>query len=245
MSDYVTEMVELDKMRPHPQNYRQHPEDQLDQICQSIKEHGFYKNVVVARDYTILAGHGAVKACRKLGIAAVPVKKIDCDPFSAQALRIIVGDNEIARLGELDDRALTNMLKEISDADGGLGGTGFDKARLAALLAVTRPASEIADIDEAAEWVGMPEFVMTKNPLRLIVQFETEADREAFLTQVGALGESAPAGVLYKRDTSVSKTWSMWWPLRARHDNASLRFDEADPTLPLTGDDEVLDEVDL
>ncbi len=235
---YTTEMVAVDKMRPHPQNYRKHPEDQLEQIMQSIKEHGFYKNVVVARDYTILAGHGAVLASRRLGMEKVPVRKIDCDPFSAQAMRIIVGDNEIARLGELDDRALTNMLKEMAESDGGLLGTGFNKSQLAALVQLTRPASEIADIDEAAEWVGMPEYVPGKDPLRLIVQFDNEEQRIDLLTKVGALGEGAPAGVLYKRDSSTSKTWSMWWPLRERHDNASLRFDEADPELPLTAEED-------
>lgn len=216
--DFETENVALDKLRPHPQNYRAHPEDQIEQLAQSIKEHGVYKNVVVARDYTILAGHGAVLACRKLGYPTIPVYKVDCDPFSPKAIKIIIGDNSLSNLAEDDDRALTEMLKTLKESDD-LFGTGFDEQMLAGLLMVTRPESEIRTMNEAAEWVGMPEYTPVDLPIRLVISFDTEERREEFMKLINAtIIQKKSAGVL-------SKTWSIWWPERQKQDLASLRFD--------------------
>jgi ParB-like chromosome segregation protein Spo0J len=55
---FATEQASLTDLKPHPRNYRTHSDDQLKHLIQSIKEHGFYRNVVVIKDGTILAGHG-------------------------------------------------------------------------------------------------------------------------------------------------------------------------------------------
>ena len=55
---YPVEQFSPDQLKPHPRNYRDHPQDQIDHLIQSIRENGFYRNVVVANDNTILAGHG-------------------------------------------------------------------------------------------------------------------------------------------------------------------------------------------
>ena len=68
--DYTREavMTSVEDLTPHPQNYRDHPQDQIAHIVRSIEEHGFYRNVVVAKDNTILAGHGVVQAAQQLGM---------------------------------------------------------------------------------------------------------------------------------------------------------------------------------
>lgn len=55
---YDIEHVDPKRLKPHPRNYRGHPDDQLAHIERSIRDNGVYRNVLVARDYTILAGHG-------------------------------------------------------------------------------------------------------------------------------------------------------------------------------------------
>jgi ParB-like chromosome segregation protein Spo0J len=72
-SSLRAEFVPLASLKPHPRNYRIHPDDQLEHIIKSIQEHGFYRNVVAARDGTILAGHGVVQAALKMGLKGVPV----------------------------------------------------------------------------------------------------------------------------------------------------------------------------
>lgn len=59
-----TKKIDISSLKPHPKNYRQHPEDQLAHLVRSIKQNGVYKNIVVSSDMTILAGHGIAEACK-------------------------------------------------------------------------------------------------------------------------------------------------------------------------------------
>lgn len=179
---FQPEEVMLKDLQPHPKNYKGHPEDQLEHIIESIKRNGLYRNIVIAKDGTILAGHGVTLACRKIGLEKVPVIRLDIDPDSIAALKILAGDNEISNLGEVNDRALTNILKEIGETDiAGLVGTGFDKQTLAALVMVTRPASEIADKSAAAEWAGDSDYQPKPEVFRLTISFTNKTECEAFL----------------------------------------------------------------
>lgn len=131
----ATEVVAIAALRPHPRNYRRHPESQVAHIAESIRRHGFYRNVVVARDGTILAGHGVVEAARRAGLVEVPVYRLDVAPESPVALKVLTGDNELGRLAEADERALAEILKDVlRDDEVGLLGTGFDDATLGALV---------------------------------------------------------------------------------------------------------------
>jgi hypothetical protein len=215
-------MVALGDLKPHPRNYRVHLDDQLAHIVESLKEYGFYRNVVVARDGTILAGHGVVEAARRMELRAIPVIRLDLDSDDPRALKVLTGDNEIARIADVDDRALTELLKEIKDKDeAGLLGTGYDEQMLAALVMVTRPASEIANFDAAKEWVGMPDFDPGSKAFYLTVQFQNADDRLAFLKKAG-ISESRHS------EFSDGAHWSMWWPERDINDLASVQLVESD-----------------
>lgn len=217
MEQHKTETVTVDSLTPHPRNYRGHPEDQLAHIKRSIEENGVYRNVVISREGVILAGHGVVQAARELGIAEIPVVRLDVAADDIRALKVLAGDNYISHLSDDDDRLLTEVLKEIRDADS-LDGTGFDDRMLASLVMVTRHQSEIADFDAAAEWVGagMPEFDPGKPSIRASVEFLTEEDRDAFLKTLG-VGEDH----ITRRDGGALT--SFWWPPRPRNDLESVK----------------------
>jgi hypothetical protein len=120
---------------PHPRNYVTHPQDELEHIKASLQAHGVYKNIVIARDNTILAGHGLVEAARQIGLDTLPCRRLDIDPLDPRALQVLTGDNEIMHLRQIDDRALADLFLEIAEsADGGLLGTGYDETALAQLL---------------------------------------------------------------------------------------------------------------
>ena len=59
---YPVESVAIETLKAHPKNYKKHPIKQLEHLMKSIEEHGFYRNVIIAKDSTILAGHGVVQA---------------------------------------------------------------------------------------------------------------------------------------------------------------------------------------
>lgn len=125
-------LTPLASMRPHPANYNRHPEEQLRHLERSILEHGFYRNVILAEDGTILAGHGAVEAARRIGLREVPALTLPIHPDDPRALKVLAGDNQIAALAEVDESALAEILATIGEDD--LLGTGFDDASFRELL---------------------------------------------------------------------------------------------------------------
>ena len=211
------EYVAANELKPHPKNYREHPADQLEHIVQSIKENGHYRNVVIAKDGTILAGHGVVKASKQLNLETIPVVRLDLAPDDPKAVKVLTGDNEIAHLGVVDDRLLSELLKEVKESDiDGLLGTGYDDAMLANLVMVTRDSSEIKDFNAAAEWVGMPDFEAATPSTRLVLHFDDEQGRNSLIAELGVKVHK-PAG--------EGSAWSAKWPSRPDDDRASKRIE--------------------
>jgi hypothetical protein len=120
-----------------------------------------------------------VLAAESIGLETLPATRLNIEPDSVEALKILAGISEIGKLSDIDDRKLTELLKEVKDA-GGLEGTGYDEMQLANLLMVSRPAHEIADLNEAAEYVGLTDFEAEKDRPKIVISFETEAEREQF-----------------------------------------------------------------
>lgn len=218
---FKIEIVPIASLTPHERNYQTHPDDEIEHIIASLKTHGFYRNVVTAQNGTILAGHGVVEASKRLGYTHVPIIRTAYTPDDPYALKLLAGDNEIGHLAERDDRALTELLKELKDMDELLG-TGYDEAMLANLTFVTRPASEIEDLDAAAQWVGMPEYDADGDGrIQIIVNFATEEDRKEFCQLLGL-----EASKIAKEGAGKS----IWWPKQEKHDLASLHFTEREET---------------
>ena len=186
----------INTLKPHPRNYKKHPEDQIKHICKSIQENGIYRNIVITTDGTILAGHGVVLACEILKIDTVPTFQINI--------------NEIGHLADVDDRQLSEILKEILEEDDLLG-TGYDEMMLANLAFITRPESELSSINHAEEWVGLPEYERTLTPRTMTVSFENDTDRDSFAKHLGI--------------TITNKTKSIWWPHKDNDDVKSIRFE--------------------
>jgi hypothetical protein len=224
---HPTVLVRIRDLKPHPKNYRDHPEDQRRHIEESITEHGVYRNVVVAKDNTILAGHGVIATALEMGMETIPVVRLPIGPDDPHALKIIAGDNEIGKLSIVDDRALSELLKSIKDVDiKGLLGTGFDEMMLANLAFVTRAEGEIKDLNAAAEWAaaGMPAYVPTGLPtgqFRLLLSFQTDEERKRYVEKAGI--------IIHKM---LKEVWTAPWPPRPRDDINALRFKEKEGAKP-------------
>lgn len=201
MNIHKVDRMPIGMLKNHPKNYKSHPEDQLAHIMQSIKEHGFYRNVVLARDHTILAGHGVVQAATRLGATEIPVIVLDLDPDEPRAIKVMVGDNEISHLAEIDDQLLIEHLNALMTAEELLG-TGYDPQQLLAREMVCRPPDLLQPKNPESHWTdGMPEFEHGTEGCRLVVMFRTEQDRDQFV-------------VKHKIDIvkRQQQAWSAWWP---------------------------------
>jgi len=129
-------LVAIADLKPHPRNDGSHPPAEIAHLKASLTQHGIYRNVVIAQDGTLLAGHGVVEAARQVGYTHVPAERKPYGPDDPRALQILVGDNHIARLREQDDRMLAALLQGLAAEDpAALLGTGYDAEALAALVA--------------------------------------------------------------------------------------------------------------
>lgn len=122
-------------LKPHPANYRRHPEAQLAVLRDSIRVHGLQKPVVIQSDGTILAGHGLVEAAKLEGLEQVPVHVYD-GPYPDAFLAM---DNRSALLAEDDEKALSDLLTELQGR-GTLEASGYGDGDLEGLLgALSQP----------------------------------------------------------------------------------------------------------
>ena len=213
----------LDWFTDNPDNYRAHPADQQAVLQRSLRKFGVVKNVVARPDGTILCGHGIIAAAKAEGLADFPV--VIFEGTDAEAKALLITDNEISTMAMDDDRALTNLLKDLQDIDPELlEVTGFDSMKLAALVLVTRREDEIPDFDAALHWTGMPEVEerQCKTGVELIVRFETEEQRQEFMERNQLRNLSTGA------EKRSGATMSAWYPARPRDNPGSSRFADGD-----------------
>jgi len=117
-------MLNPAKLVPYERNPMQHPPEQIDLICRSIKEYGFTIPLLIDENNMILAGHGRQTAALKMGLTQVPaVRKSGLSENQKRAY--IMADNKIARNGEFDWRLISEELKALDEAGFDLALTGF------------------------------------------------------------------------------------------------------------------------
>lgn len=214
LKDLRWERKKLSELQAHPGNYRNHPPDQIEHIAQSIRQHGHYKNIVVSNDMYVLAGNGSFEACKVVGLSDVMVVVLPYKHDSVEALKVVAGDNEVGHLAEVDDRALTEILKYVKENDVlSLVGTGFDDAMLANLVYITRPESEVRDRSAARE-SGMPAFQPgDEKKIQLILTFRNTAERDSLIKRLGVFVSK-----------KVGEVSCALYPPSKKRDLSSVRF---------------------
>jgi DNA modification methylase len=109
-------------IEPYGKNAKKHPEKQVEQIANSIREFGFNQPIVVDANNVIIVGHGRYLAAHLLGMAMVPVLQMEIDEEKAKAYRL--ADNKLNE-SEWDMQLVIAELKELSLTSVDL--TGFDR----------------------------------------------------------------------------------------------------------------------
>jgi DNA modification methylase len=111
-------------IKPYSKNAKKHPDKQLKQIANSLKEFGWQQPIVVDKNGVIIVGHGRWFAYQKYpeGIKEPEIKVADLTEEQAKAYRL--ADNKLNE-SEWDIDLAIEDLKELSDEMFDL--TGFDK----------------------------------------------------------------------------------------------------------------------
>ena len=128
------EYVSTEELIPYARNSRTHSDEQVAQICASIKEFGFTNPVLIDAEGVIIAGHGRTIAAQRLKIKEVPCLRLS-HLTEAQKKAYVIADNKLALNAGWDDEMLALELGELSDLNFDLSLTGFGDDELDALLA--------------------------------------------------------------------------------------------------------------
>lgn len=108
-------------------NPRQHPQRQVNQLADSIREFGFVVPIVADDKQNVVIGHGRVLAAKNLSMDRVPV--IGLRHLSAAQLKAFrIADNRLAQHAHWDERLLGEEFLELNklDPDFDLSITGFN-----------------------------------------------------------------------------------------------------------------------
>lgn len=65
-------LIEISKLKLHPNNIKSHPEEQINNLCKLMKIVGFKDPIVVDKKFEVKAGHGRLLAAQQLGMTKVP-----------------------------------------------------------------------------------------------------------------------------------------------------------------------------
>jgi len=125
------EHVSIDKLNPNPKNARKHSPAQVRQIAESIKAFSFNVPLLVDDALQVVAGHGRLMACKRLGMTDVPVIRLR-HLTEAQIKAFGIAENRLVETGAWDDGLLGEVLAELSelDLDFSLETTGFTMAEI-------------------------------------------------------------------------------------------------------------------
>ena len=140
----------IDALILDPANPRLHSKKQIRQIANSITAFGFNVPVLVDAELKVIAGHGRILACDRLGITEVPTLRLE-HLSPAQARAFMIADNRLAEIAGWDDKLLAQQLKDLSllGLDFSLELTGFELGeidlRIASLEAAPHTGDDRAD----------------------------------------------------------------------------------------------------
>lgn len=118
------EIRKLSELKNYENNARIHPEEQIKEIADSIKQFGFNDPIEISEDGTILSGHGRVAAAILLELDEVPVV-IHAHLNDHQKKAYILAANRIQQSAKWDVEKLRIELLDLINFNSDLSLTGF------------------------------------------------------------------------------------------------------------------------
>src|SRR5687768_14903372 len=122
---------QISKLIPNARNARTHSEAQVDQIAASIREWGWTSPVLVNEAGVIIAGHGRLRAAKKLGLTEVPVM-VARGWTNAQIRAYALADNRLALDAGWDEAIVALEIAELQEIGFDIDLIGFTTSEIAA-----------------------------------------------------------------------------------------------------------------
>ena len=203
-------LVDISKLIPYINNARTHSDEQITKLRSSLREFGFINPVIIDKDYTIIAGHGRVKAAKAEGIKEVPCVLVD-HLTESQKKAYIIADNRMALDAGWDEELLKVELEALEGEAFDLSLTGFDEGELSDLFKEEEAEVEDDDYDlsealEKAAFVQRGD-VWTVGRHRLVCGDATNADDVTNLMdgkRANLILTDPPYGVSFKSKSGLT-----------------------------------------
>lgn len=142
------ELVDVGRLKQHPRNPNQ---GDLGAVMESVDTNGFWGAVIAQRSTGyVLAGNYRLMAARELKIDKLPTIWVDVD--DERALRVLVADNRVGRLGIDDKDILSDLLMQLALTNTGLDGLGYDGDDLDDMLNEMQKNDPIPKEPKAPKW---------------------------------------------------------------------------------------------
>lgn len=120
--------AKTESLIPYALNARDHGQQQVDRIANSIAQFGFNQPIVVDENSVVLVGHGRLEAAKKLGLKEVPVvRKTELTESQKKAYRIL--DNKLQNDSTWNFESLEVELEALAEEDFDLSSWGLDELR--------------------------------------------------------------------------------------------------------------------
>ena len=187
---------------PNEENPRTIRQERFEKLVNSIKnfpEMTDIRKIVVNTENKILGGNMRYRAMVEAGIKEIEVVVVDW-PEDKQK-EFIIKDNTEG--GEWDWERLANEWDESKLSEWGLD------------IPVWANVSKTDEINQTNEWEGMPQFNLAPDSSKLIIQFDTDEEREKYVEER-----------VIKINKKMASAWSTWYPERDRDDISSLKYEK-------------------
>ena len=116
------EYVPITEIKPYRRNAKLHPQEQIEQIKNSMKEFGNIDPIGVWHD-EIVEGHGRYEALKQMGVKEIPIIRLD-DLTDEQRKAYALAHKKLTMNSDFDVALLDTELAEIETIDMTL--LGFD-----------------------------------------------------------------------------------------------------------------------
>lgn len=123
----------IDDIKEYENNAKEHPDWQIEQIANSIKEFGFNDPIAINADNQIIEGHGRLLAAKKLGLSEVPCIVLN-GLTEVQERAYIIAHNKTTMNTDFDLDRLQYELNALKVEDFDLSLTGFSEYEIDSIL---------------------------------------------------------------------------------------------------------------
>lgn len=144
------EKVDIDKIMEYSGNVKEHPEWQIEQIKNSIKEFGFNDPIAIDENGIIIEGHGRLIALKKLGYKEVECIRLEHLTEEQKAAYAIV-HNKLTMNTDFDIEKLQYELNKLELSRFNLELLGFEKMELDDIMEAETEMLELEEENEIEE----------------------------------------------------------------------------------------------